>query len=301
MNYHFTGILDAYSEYLYTLGFAQSTVYDFSLFGKHFFRYLTQKNISTIAYLTNDHVQGYFRYLETMKGIRTHRCYSTAHLNRNFMAIDKLLGFLHIMGLEAAPLPTNHTVAHKPLKEIKVLTKCEIQLLFKAVPGAYNTIAPSLREARQKALELVLHLCYSCGLRRSEVLQLRVGDINYQGKLLYVRQGKNYKDRYVPLSAGIASFFEQYHYEHRPRIKSKRSGYLYPFGSTAIGQVLPVLLHESDNEILKEKAPTLHTLRHSIATHLLANGMPIEQIARFLGHSSLAATQLYTHIAANGL
>jgi len=142
----------------------------------------------------------------------------------------------------------------------------------------------------------MLDLCYGCGLRRSEALNVKVDDVNFDRKIIHVRQGKNYKDRFVPMSQkvydGVKLFVYQYH-----RCFNKRKGYIYPFGADALAEALEMLVKQSDCESIKEKQPTLHTLRHSIATHLLQNGMNIEHIARFLGHSSLETTQLYTHIS----
>lgn len=136
-------------------------------------------------------------------------------------------------------------------------------------------------------------------LRRSEALSVRLTDIDYENKCLFVGQGKNYKDRYVPLNGNLVSFFQEYSYHHRREIiaKPNRVGYLYPFGATAIKQGFELIVNQIENQTLLEKKPTLHTLRHSIATHLLHNGMEIEQISQFLGHSSLRSTQIYTHIA----
>ena len=124
------------------------------------------------------------------------------------------------------------------------------------------------------------------------MLNLELKDLDFDNRILHVRQGKNYQDRYVPISKAIAKSIQHFAYQHR-RSFSQRPQKLCPvYGiNEAFKRLLP---HTSPS--LQAKNPTLHSLRHAIATHLLQNGMPIEQIARFLGHNSLVSTQLYTHI-----
>jgi integrase/recombinase XerD len=122
--------------------------------------------------------------------------------------------------------------------------------------------------------------------------------------LLHVRKGKNYKERLVPISKTALKHLQDYIYDHRLEIlqgcksealfismKLKRMD-----GQTMLIR-LKYLQHQTENADLIEKEIGLHTLRHSIATHLLQAGMPMESIARFLGHGSLESTQIYTHLA----
>lgn len=296
----FKYILEQYKSYLTTLGFASTTVYDFTKFVNHFFNYITAYcGVFSIDHLKEEHVQCYFKHLQQAIGKRTKKAFSTSHLNRQFLAIDKLLLFLEVLEFENTPLPTAYQLPRESVKEIAVLSISEINELYKAIGFTFDSLNYSKQLVRQKTLTLILNLCYGCGLRRSEALSVRLTDIDYENKYLFVGQGKNYKDRYVPLNGNLVSFFQEYSYHHRREIiaKPNRVGYLYPFGATAIKQGFELIVNQIENQTLLEKKPTLHTLRHSIATHLLHNGMEIEQISQFLGHSSLRSTQIYTHIA----
>ncbi len=299
MNNSYKALIQAYKEYLQTLGYAQSTVYDYPLFIKHFFTYLTEKNMLQINRITTQTVFDYYRYLEQKVGKKTKQTFSSSHLNRNFLAIDKLLEFLHQMGVEDAPNPTKYLIEHHRKKPLQVLTPDEIQTLYKAVPLIFGEYTFAVRETRQMTAKLMLDLCYGCGLRRSEATNLKIKDVDFDKKILHVKQGKNYKDRLIPMSKQVAENIQTYLYQYRRSI-TKRPEYLYPFCTNALAQALHFLTAQTGNETLKTKKPTLHTLRHSIATHLLQNGMDIENIARFLGHSTLEATQIYTHLTMSG-
>lgn len=290
-------LLKTYKKYLQTLGFADTTVYDFGYFITIFLEYLQNIHINHIKNVTDSIVKNYFNYLENTTGKRTGRAFSTAHLNRQFLAIDKFLEFLHTMGMNNAPIPSKYTIEHKATKAIVVLSVEQVQILYNTIPLLFNNLTLAGREPRQACARLMLDLCYGCGLRRSEALNLKISDINFDTKTLFINQGKNYKDRLVPMSEGVYKALQIFVYQYRKHFKERKSNYVYPFKSYALADALTLLVTYSHNKELQHLNPTLHSLRHSIATHLLQKGMSIDNIARFLGHSSLQSTQLYTHIA----
>lgn len=305
MNRSYKALIESYTTYLHTLGFAPTTVYDFPRFAASFLLYCEDHGISHVKQLTTQSVFNYFAHLEQSRGIRSKRTFSTAHLNRIFLAVDKFLEFLHHSGLVSAPTPTRYTLEHVRQKPLQVLTLDEIQTLYNAAPLTFPDMTFAQCEPRQMTVKLVLDLCYGLGLRRSEALNLKTADVNFDRKIIHVRQGKNYKDRFVPMSSEVYEGLQAYVYQYRryfneTRFSGQMSGRaerLYPFGSQSIAQSLELLVKYSDSQSLKAKKPTLHTLRHSIATHLLQNGMDIERIASFLGHTTLESTKIYTHLA----
>ena len=295
LNNNYNQLLKSYAQCLKTLGFALSTVEHFTYFTKHFLQYLQNKNITHIKHLTNTEVKNYFNYLEQATGIRTHKAFSASHLNRNFLAIDKFLEFLYNMGLEQAPTPTKYTVEHQATKAIVVLTTEQIQILYNTIPFLFTDLLMAKREQRQACVRLMLDLCYGCGLRRSEAINLKIQHINFDTKTLFIEQGKYYKDRLVPISNSINQSLQTFVYQHRQSFNNLRPTYVYPFKSNALADAIGFLVEKSNNKELQQLNPTLHSLRHSIATHLLNKGMHIDNIARFLGHSTLQSTQIYTH------
>mgnify|MGYP001791715550 CR=1 FL=1 len=150
----------------------------------------------------------------------------------------------------------------------------------------------------------MLSLFYGCGLRASEGEALNVSDILFEKGLVYVRKGKGYRERYVPMNPQVKQDVKAY-------ILNQRNGLLQGhktealllgrrgvrWGVFGIYQRLQWIKNQAGNEGLKQKTFGLHILRHSIATHLLQSGMKLEHISRFLGHKSLETTQKYTHLA----
>jgi integrase/recombinase XerD len=185
--------------------------------------------------------------------------------------------------------------------EVTALTQEEIRQLYKACDS--DIPWQERYGLRDKAMLAIL---YGCGLRRNEAYSLDVGDILFDRSLVYVRKGKNYKERFVPMVKANQLYLQEYLYDSRPlflRSKKTEAFFISTHATRMQGQSmmyrLKLLTVRTANEQLMEKEIGLHTLRHSIATHLLENGMSLESIARFLGHSSLESTQIYTHLQEN--
>ena len=116
-----------------------------------------------------------------------------------------------------------------------------------------------------------------------------------------MRQGKNHRERYVPITAQALNTLQNYLLEARPQLTNNQKNsafFVSQQGHRCGGQTLALSL----NKLCQAAGVAeigLHSLRHSIATHLLARGMRLSQIAKFLGHSSLESTQIYTRIIEN--
>lgn len=183
-------------------------------------------------------------------------------------------------------------------KERNILTQEEIKQLYEAT-----------ETAQERA---ILSLAYGCGLRASELQNCNIEDIKLSQKILIVPKGKGNKRRVIPMSSGVVKDLSNYFYNERAALSksphpTSPSGKLGgdPFMLHSRGgrmqkdtynKHLKILIERTENETIKEKEITLHSLRHSIATHLLVQGIPVEQVRIFLGHSQLETTQIYTHI-----
>lgn len=148
---------------------------------------------------------------------------------------------------------------------------------------------------KHKALLMV---AYDSGLRLSELLNLRVDDIDSDRMVIRVRRGKGQKDRYARLTPGLLEVLREYWRVYRPRV------WLFPgaapdqhYNIATPGHVLRKLCRKAGIH----KRVTMHTLRHSFATHLLEAGTNLRVIQTFLGHGSLRTTALYTHVSAEDL
>ena len=171
-----------------------------------------------------------------------------------------------------------------PIKEAEtlpvVLSKQECKLLFKA---------PRIFKHR-----FLLALAYSAGLRMNELRILKIADIDLDRKQIHVRLGKGKKDRYVVLSNLIASKFQNYLDEVKPLVyvfEGQTPG--EPMGERSIQYIVNEALQKTDIK----KSVSMHTLRHSFATHLLEDGIDLRSIQLLLGHSHIRTTLVYIHIA----
>lgn len=299
MNIDYEVILEKYLVWLDTLGYSEDVVRACRLSVNEFLQWLDDKQIKNIRHLNNNHIAQYQNHLETRPNKKYKgRFLSASHLNKNFIAIDKLLEFLHQYGVTNIPVPTNHRIEidHEArILKIETLSQEEIKTLYACIPKTYLNLPFEDRQAKQAELKAVFALFYGCGLRRSEGHKLQIKDIDFEKKTVFVKQGKNYKDRIIPMSSGVYNELQDYVYNYRNHIKPNHNR-LFDCHRATLGQKLKYLQNVCEDENIKAKRLSLHVLRHSIATHLLQNGMNIENIALFLGHSSLDTTQIYTHL-----
>lgn len=175
----------------------------------------------------------------------------------------------------------------RPRREHKlpnVLSKEEVKAILEA-----------LANPKHKAM---LSLIYACGLRRSELLNLKPADVDSKRGLLIIRQGKGRKDRVAPLPERIVEMLREYYKTYRPRVwlfEGQKEGEKY--SAESLAKVLKNALSLTGNR----KPVTLHWLRHSYATHLLESGTDLRYIQELLGHKSSKTTEIYTHVSSKQL
>lgn len=305
-NPSFRYLEQSFKEWLDVLGYAPSSVYNMPIHVRELLHYLEGKGIKDIKQLDNKHIKAHYTKLKERSNARHGGALGNNHLNKHIQAIRKFSDYLRQVGrLELPAVPLHNEEADN--EKITVVTEEEIKQIFAATylpPDMRMSLSPAQIEAMQSRDRAMLAIYYGCGLRRNEGVKLDVGDINFDRALLHVRKGKNYKERFVPISKTSLKHLQEYVYDHRSELlHGSKSEALFislrarrMHGQTLILR-LKYLQHRTENEDLKDKEVGLHTLRHSIATHLLSAGMNIESISRFLGHSSLESTQIYTHLA----
>ncbi|MGN7358533.1 tyrosine-type recombinase/integrase [Paenibacillus sp. SAF-054] len=171
----------------------------------------------------------------------------------------------------------------RPKRENKlpaVLSATEVSLLLGSVSNIKHRAA--------------LTLIYSAGLRISEAVRLRVQDLDAERGTIHVRQAKGRKDRYTLLSQTAYKLLEEYIRTERPRV------WLFPGGTEGRPITVRSIQHVFEKAKLLagiQKPATVHTLRHSFATHLLEAGTDIRYIQELLGHASSKTTEIYTHVS----
>ena len=159
-----------------------------------------------------------------------------------------------------------------------------------------------LNTARTPQIKTFLTTVYSCGLRLAEALSLEVGDVDRARMMLRVRKGKGDKGRDVPLPESTYALLRAYWKTHRnPRLLFPALGRSGSQGATALNPMAQGSVQQAMRRVLKQlpqirKSATIHTLRHSYATHLLEAGVNIRQVQQVLGHASLVTTMIYLHV-----
>ena len=153
---------------------------------------------------------------------------------------------------------------------------------------------------RQPHYRVCLSTIYSCGLRVGECVRLQISDIDSARMQLRVRQGKGRKDRYVPLPQRTLELLREYWLSHRHAVwlfPARNRGGAVPLGTQPMNRKgVNVAFAAALKESGVQKQATVHTLRHSWATHLLEAGVSLRTIQTYLGHSSPRTTALYTHL-----
>ena len=165
-----------------------------------------------------------------------------------------------------------------------------------------HAILATVRTPQNKAY---LTAVYSCGLRLHEALYLQVSDIDSDRMRIHVHCGKGAKDRYVPLPEATLNILRSYWKTHRnPVWIFPRLGRSGKEGSTAQSPMNKGSVQGALRRVLKQlkvtKRISVHTLRHSYATHLLEAGVNIRRIQQYLGHHSLNSTMIYLHLTTQG-
>ena len=268
-----------FGRWMQRLEYAESTVTSNTRKLDYFFEYLQSIYIYSIYDITNDHILDYNSFLHT-EGL------SGTYIGSCIQAIRNFSKYLESTSKYTLPI-CNIVIEKQTHQPFEVLTKKEVQHLFESTEE--NIIG-----MRDHAM---LHLLYSCGLRRQEVSNVLLKDIDYKGHLLYVQPGKTRKGRYVPLHPNVTKVLKDYECYARSIINPKSNYFLVNYRngkctSKVIGLALDRILKHTT--ITKSISP--HSLRHSIATHLLQQGMEIEYIRQFLGHKSLQTTQMYVRM-----
>lgn len=266
---------------------------------REFLHWLECKGIRDITSVTAPEISRYYEYISTRPGknkggaLSLKTTYSHMQILRDFfeMLLQQRQMQLNPTAVLQFPYPKDAAGRY-------ALTPQEIQQLYQAT-----------ETAQERA---ILSLAYGCGLRVSELVSCNTGDIRLREKILIIPGGKGNKRRVVPLSNGVVKDLANYYYSEREALTTGRDHGLHA------GNAAAFMLHSRGgrmqkgtyNKILKQlikrafkaspagrlEGITVHHLRHSIATHLLEQGMSLEQVRVFLGHSQLETTQIYTHI-----
>jgi integrase/recombinase XerD len=302
----FIELENSFLQWLKTLNYSEETIKTRKRNIREFLLYLERCDITGIEGMSEEKVKLFTRYLNRRENKRYGSGLMNASINVAIGSVNKFFEYLQQTGNN---VPDNLKYLDKNYNPKNILTMKEIHQLYETT-WQKHYFANEQSQAKQDAVSqrdrAMLSIYYGCGLRKSEGVNLNIGDILTERKLVHVRKGKGSKERYVPLTENNLKYITEYLNIGRNLLMCERetdSFFINQYGEICSDQALSVrlrrLVKNSSNSILQAKKPTLHTLRHSIATHLLQQGMEIELIQKFLGHNSLASTQIYTHLMNN--
>ncbi|RIH64445.1 integrase [Mariniphaga sediminis] len=257
-----------YLEQLQQKRYSENTVKTYIHYFKNFIANFSDRELS---HITKEEINEYILRLINERNI------SPSQQNQRINAIK--FYFEKVLGRDKEYYDIGRPRKKRSLPE--VLSKTEVGAMIK------NT-----ENRKHKCL---IALIYSCGLRRSEAINLRLKDIDSKRMLIKLNDAKGGKDRYINLPLQLLTFLKEYYREYRPLI------YLFE------GQMRGQYSAESVWKVIREAAKRAgikkrvypHILRHSFATHHIEQGIDIRYIQEWMGHESIKTTQRYTHVAGN--
>ncbi len=215
------------------------------------------------------------------------RAISNRTINRKISSLNSYYKFL----LKTESIESNPLVKHKALK---VRKKIQIPFSETEVNSVLNSINTDTFEGVRD--KLIVELFYSTGMRRIELVQLQLEDIDLSQGLIKVL-GKRNKERFIPLLPSVMNTIEIYLLERLKleTIKDPSTLFLTKKGTKVYEMFVYRIITRYFDSVSSKVKKSPHILRHSFATHLLNNGADLNAVKELLGHSSLAATQVYTH------
>lgn len=243
-----------------------------------FAAFMSLRNFLSVKDFTLKNIRAYLAY-ENIKEI------SRPTMLRKISALRSFAKFLANRGLIKVNPFSLFSAPRREKKLPSFLTEGE----------ASNLMEAEISKRFHYRNKAILELLYSSGLRRSETVGLNIGDINFDEG--YVRVlGKGSKERLVPVTDIALESISNY-LDTRPQAKGDEPLFLGSKGGRLSGEGLAQIVKKSavDSRVARKVTP--HSLRHSFATHLLNNGCDLKSLQEMLGHKSLAATQVYTHVS----
>ena len=289
-----------YKKHLLILGYNPNTCLSRYLYLKQFFSWLESLQINELEAITPKNIVDYQSFIKTLKNSRTKENLVKETVYNRFRNIQSFFGY----ALELGKIKTN------PASSFKFYTPKEPteRIIF-----TQNQIKELYKNCENEQEKMILNIAYGCGLRVGEMLKLNKKDIDLQENRLIVENGKNNKRRIVPITNQIVIELKEYleSSESLPPLEGRKGGPIFlnienrRMQSGSFNLILKKLIDKTNFGQRFKQAQLnkigMHTLRHSIATHLLENGMKLEQVQTFLGHSNLETTEVYTHISTEQL
>jgi integrase/recombinase XerD len=286
--------LTEHLHWLEVCGYSKETLKSRRICLRKFIAYLEEQGISDPKTVTVEDIESYFLYLKTK-----HRYRGKPISNTGFgYYVTSIVNFFKWLEETGQILMT--PIVHRPnvprSKRIPgVLSEDEAVQILESI--SINTPTGLRNRA-------ILELLYSTGIRRGELVNINIDDFAPERGELMIVKGKGKKDRMVPVGEIASKLIQGYLTLVRPWHVKRDETALFVnsvTGKRLVGDWIRLILHETVKKSGIEKRVTPHTLRHSMATHLLRNKADLRHIQAILGHDSLRTTQIYTHLTFDDL
>jgi integrase/recombinase XerD len=263
--------LKDFSDQLIIKRYSQNTIVIYKDHIAKFFNYYSKINPQD---LTDENVKDYMLFLLKEKKI------SYSYQKQVISAIK--FYFEKILRRETKKYYFEMPLERKQTLPI-VLTKKELLAFFDELKNIKNLV--------------IFKTIYSSGLRLSELINLKISDIDSEMMLINIRGGKGMKDRVTILSDDLLLLLRKYFKEHKPKTWLFEPSDNKQFSPRTIQKIF----HQAFNKTGISKHATVHTLRHTFATHMLENGEDVRKIQRLLGHKNIKTTEIYTHVSSEAI
>jgi site-specific recombinase XerD len=257
--------LELYSRDLQLKNYAKNTIENYvsqvSFFLHHFEKVATKP-----SEISEDKIKGWLKEAKSVNG-RKHR-------------ISAVKLFYTLTGKQ--PLKFKHIEYPRSEKKLPIpLSQAEVQAMFTACENTKH--------------KLILAILYSCGLRVSELINLKWCDIDRPRMVIHILSAKGHKDRQVMLAPDILPLLEKYWREYKTKVYILAGQFGDQYSAKSVGEVMKQL----GTKAKISKRVYTHLMRHNCFTHMVENGTDINLIQKLAGHSNVKTTAIYTHIGVN--
>ena len=309
-NTHYHFLEKRFKQWLELEGYQPLTVKSYGESLVSFFNFLESQHVFSIEKVEQKHFTSFKNYLLIRNHKRTNKSgIKSVTINGIIKGVNCFVRHLNkVSSTFSLDLYENYLPVDT--KEKLVLSKDEIMKLYNATFDVYpmGSIEMGQRD------RVMLGIFYGCGLRLNEGRNINVSDIDFVNKKILVRFGKGKKQRYVPIPNqhlfDIQTYIQQgrdwfkYHHattapRYRPKEKEISRGHEDALFLNIQGKRMKSFSQRLEflrNRTGIDKRIGTHTLRHSVATHLLQSGWKLEDVSKLLGHASIDSTQIYTHL-----
>jgi integrase/recombinase XerD len=293
----FSQLAEGFKRELVKENKTESLISESTSYIKEILLYMEQKGITSLKKITQTEIDVYLKYLEQERiNLRYGGLLSPKTINKHIGVITRFWKYMGAENITANPIFLRQP-KQQPSPDPVVLSQKEIQWL-------YSVTDQSAIGIRDRAM---LAIYYGTGMRKSEGLRLLLTDIDFNKGMIQVRMSKTNRGRYVMMSPAVQKQVEDYVYSARDFYLSEQATHQelfisergQPIHAESISCRIEALWDRVKDRYGSDKHIGIHTLRHSIGTHLYMAGVEIEMVALMLGHRSLEATQLYIHLSQN--